>query len=70
LTWVWTPIIDGKKRYYIVPVSKYEQEANFFDAPSYEKFKVFRDDTRKHLQKNNINVDEILWDEKLRQWVF
>ena len=70
LTWVWTPIVNGKKKYYIVPVSKYENQVEFFDAPSYEKFKIFRNDSRKHLQENNININEIVWDEKLQQWIY
>ncbi len=70
LTWVWTPIINGQKRYYIVPVSRYEDQADFFDAASYEKFKIFRDDSRKHLQENNINVNEIVWDDSTQRWIY
>ena len=55
-------IIDGKSGI-IVPVSKYEQEANFLML-LHEKFE-FLEMILENIQ-NNINVGEILWDEKLR----
>lgn len=69
LTWVWTPYINGQKKYYIIPVSKYEHIADFFDPYSFTLFKKFRDDSREHLQKHNINVNEMIWDTISHSWV-
>ncbi len=69
LTWVWTPIIAGQKKYYIVPVSKYENEPDFFDEASLALFNRFKNDSRDHLKKNNINVNEMIWDSNSGKWV-
>jgi hypothetical protein len=68
LTWVWTPIVNGQKKYYIVPVSRYENEEGFFDAASLTLFNRFKNDSREHLNKNNINVNEMVWDKETNAW--
>jgi len=68
LTWVWTPTIDGRKKYYIVPVSVYENETGFFDAYSYGQFQRFVKDSREHMKKHNINVGEMLFDSETQSW--
>ena len=68
LTWVWTPIVNGQKKYYIVPVSRYENEEGFFDAASLTLFNRFKNDSREHLGKNNINVNEMVWDKETNTW--
>lgn len=32
LTWVYTPIINGKKEFMVLPVTAFEQDAQFMDA--------------------------------------
>jgi hypothetical protein len=68
LTWVWTPTIAGKKRYYIIPVSKYEHDEAFFDSASRSIFNRFRDDSREHLSKHNIQVNEMIYNPQNNKW--
>jgi len=68
LTWVWIPIIQGERKYYIIPVSKYEQIPGFFDAASQVKVNQFARETRQHLKKHNVNVPEMVWDSALEIW--
>lgn len=69
LFWVWTPVENGKKKYFIIPVSKYEHTTNFFDAYSLTLFKRFSDDSRAHLNKYNTGVSEMKWDTLSKQWL-
>jgi len=68
LTWVWTPVQQGVKKFYIIPVSKYEQIPGFFDAASLSKFNQFAKDSREHLKKHNVNVPEMIWDAETEAW--
>jgi hypothetical protein len=68
LVWVWTPTENGKQKYYIVPVSRYEHHSEMFDPASLSLFRRFRDDSRGHLSKNNVNVNEMIWDTLQGHW--
>lgn len=57
LTWVYTPIEEGKKQYYILPVTKFENEAKI-DAASLNKMKQFAEDSRRLMEKENLEVPE------------
>ncbi|PKO95159.1 MAG: hypothetical protein CVU14_12295 [Bacteroidetes bacterium HGW-Bacteroidetes-9] len=57
LTWVHTPYVDGKKQYYILPVSQFENDTTL-DAASIEKLKQFAADSRTLLNSENILVTE------------
>jgi len=60
LTWVYTPIENKIKRYYILPAAWYENNPEFFDnAESYHKMKLFLSDSRALYGKYNKNVFEI-----------
>ncbi len=69
LTWVWTPLINGKKQFYILPVSQFEHNPDFFDAQSYSLMTRFIDDSRKHLQTNNLNIREMHWNSDSQNWI-
>jgi poly-gamma-glutamate synthesis protein (capsule biosynthesis protein) len=67
MTWVYTPIEDGKKRYYILPAAKYENKPDFFkSADDYNKMKSFIKDTRQLYDAENKNVPEYIY--KDGQW--
>lgn len=57
LTWVHTPYVDGKKQYYILPVSQFENDTTL-DSASLEKLKQFAADSRALLNSENILVPE------------
>lgn len=59
LTWVYTPVENGKKEYYILPASKYEENESFFSSESdYLKMKSFIKDSRDLFDAENVNVPE------------
>jgi len=69
LTWVYAPVLYGKKKFYIIPVSQYEKKADFFIKSAYEKMKIFADDSRKHLNQENLNVGEYQYDTTTATWL-
>jgi poly-gamma-glutamate capsule biosynthesis protein CapA/YwtB (metallophosphatase superfamily) len=63
LTWVHTPVEDGKKRYYILPAAKYENNPDFFkSAEDYNKMKSFIKDSRVLFDAENKNVPEYIYE--------
>lgn len=69
LTWVYTPILYGKKNFYIMPVSQYEKKADFFIDTAFKKMKIFADDSRKLLDQQNLHVSEYLYETVTCKWV-
>lgn len=67
-TWVWIPVVKGRKHYYIVPVSQYENVAEMMDADASSKMKIFIDDSRKLYGKYNIGVSEFLYQPDTKVW--
>lgn len=62
LTWVYTPTVNDKKMFYILPCAKYELQPDFFDSnASFEKMKLFIADSRNLLNTENSNVREFLF---------
>ena len=60
LTWVYTPIVHYRKKFFILPCSAYENKPGFFTNPAdFIQMKKFIDDSRELLYKQNINVPEI-----------
>jgi poly-gamma-glutamate synthesis protein (capsule biosynthesis protein) len=60
LTWVYTPYESGVKKYYILPAAQYENQPEFFDnIESYNKMKLFINDSRRLFNQNNLNINEI-----------
>ena len=62
LTWVYTPIEAGKKKYYVLPAAQYEDQPEFFNnKESYDKMKLFIEDSRKLYGEENVNVPEYVY---------
>ncbi len=60
LTWVYTPIENGAKKYYVLPAAWYENKPEFFDSDAtYKQMKLFIEDSRTLFSKENVNVGEI-----------
>jgi poly-gamma-glutamate capsule biosynthesis protein CapA/YwtB (metallophosphatase superfamily) len=60
LIWIYTPIEDGKKKFYIIPCARYENEPYFFQSSDYyNTMKIFINDSRKLFTNENIGVTEI-----------
>jgi poly-gamma-glutamate capsule biosynthesis protein CapA/YwtB (metallophosphatase superfamily) len=59
LTWVYTPIVNYDKKFFILPCSVFENKPEFFPARTdYLQMKKFINDSRALLYKQNINVKE------------
>jgi poly-gamma-glutamate capsule biosynthesis protein CapA/YwtB (metallophosphatase superfamily) len=69
LTWNYTPTIENRKYWYILPVSEFERKPDFMDKTSFEAMKVFRDDSRKLMESDNINAFEYVYNPGLANWV-
>jgi len=62
LTWVYTPIVKYRKKFYILPCSEFENKPEFFDKPeAFSLMKKFIKDSRKLLDEQNIDVREYIF---------
>jgi len=52
LTWVYNPIAEGKRRYYILPAARYQEDTLLLDRQSRADLKLFLDDSRTLLDAN------------------
>ena len=68
LTWVYLKQESDRKRFYIIPVSEYENKTDFFDSASLEKMMIFSKDSREMLDKDNINIKEIKFHPETSKW--
>ena len=67
LTWVQTKYVEGRKRWIILPVSKFENSTEL-DAASKEKMDIFIKDSRKLMEEKNLNVFEYNFDPESDSW--
>lgn len=68
LTWVYTPIMKYRKKFYILPCSEYEYNPGFFtNSSDFIKMKNFIIRSRNLLETQNTNVPEIVFRDSL--WV-
>jgi len=62
LTWVYTPIIKYRKKFYILPCSQFEDNPEFFsNIVDYDQMKKFIEGARSLLYKQNINFPEKIY---------
>jgi poly-gamma-glutamate capsule biosynthesis protein CapA/YwtB (metallophosphatase superfamily) len=62
LTWVYTPIEEYRKKFFILPCSEFEKRADFFDkAENFLLMKTFISDSRELLNTQNINIKEYIF---------
>jgi poly-gamma-glutamate synthesis protein (capsule biosynthesis protein) len=62
LTWVYTPIVQYRKKFFILPCSAFENKPEFFTNPAdYIQMKKFINDSRILLYKQNINIREYIF---------
>ena len=57
LSWVYNPLINGKRQYYILPAARFETDSTFTDRESREAMSIFLNDSRE-LLKQNIRIPE------------
>ena len=62
LTWVYTPIVKYRKKFFILPCSEYENKPEFFRTPAdYNLMKKFINDSRSLLYKQNTGIMEYIY---------
>jgi hypothetical protein len=62
LTWVYTPILKYRQKFYILPCSEFESRPSFFEKEKdYEQMKTFINNSRNLLYKQNINFREYIY---------
>ncbi len=59
LTWVYNPVKDGKKQYYILPAARFENDTVLIEPQARPDLRQFLSDSRALLGKENINIKEI-----------
>lgn len=59
LVWVYTPVINGRKMFQILPVPLTENQKNLFKEEELTMFDEFVNDTRQLLNSENINFPEL-----------
>jgi poly-gamma-glutamate capsule biosynthesis protein CapA/YwtB (metallophosphatase superfamily) len=58
LTWVYNPVVGGKKRYYILPVNSGHGNPFALDSASLAQMRLFREDARSLFKAGNLGVGE------------
>lgn len=62
LIWVYTPVVNDRTKFYILPCSKFEDNPGFFSkAAEFEQMKKFITDSRRLLREQNIGINEYLF---------
>lgn len=60
LTWVFTPIENYRKRFFVLPCPRFENKPEFFaNQADYQKMRKFITSSRRFLNKQNIGFSEI-----------
>jgi poly-gamma-glutamate capsule biosynthesis protein CapA/YwtB (metallophosphatase superfamily) len=68
LSWVYTPVENDTKKYYILPVNEFESKPNILDTISYQKMMLFATDSRTLMQKESIGSSENVFDLETNLW--
>jgi poly-gamma-glutamate synthesis protein (capsule biosynthesis protein) len=62
LTWVYTPIEKYRKKFFVLPCSKFENKPEFFAKPAdYQKMKLFIKNSKSLLYNQNIRINELIY---------
>jgi len=62
LTWVYTPIVNYRKKFYVLPCSEFEKKPEFFDKPqAFYLMTKFIGESRKLFNEQNINIKEYIF---------
>jgi poly-gamma-glutamate synthesis protein (capsule biosynthesis protein) len=62
LTWVYTPIENYRKKFFVLPCSKFEKNRDFFTNPAdFNKMMSFISGSRRFLESQNINFSEFIF---------
>lgn len=61
LTWVWSPLENGKRKFYILPCSEFEENREFFQSSTaYDAMTLFIKDSRRLLDATCTGFSELI----------
>jgi len=68
LTWVYSPLENGKRKFCILPCSQYENDPGFFESSAdYDRMMLFVSTARRLLQSSNKGFSEIIYSDGM--WI-
>lgn len=68
LTWVYSPLENGKRKFYILPCSQYENNPAFFaSSADYDRMMLFVSIARRLLKGNNTGFSELIYSDGM--WI-
>ncbi len=67
LTWVYTPTVNGKKEFMVLPVNPFLSNAYFMDEKAHLRLNAYEKEA-KDIYKSNLNVKEMKFDANLPGW--
>ncbi|MCW3804985.1 CapA family protein [Plebeiibacterium marinum] len=67
LTWVYTPVIENRKEFYVLPVSPFEQDNLFMDQDANNRLVDYAKEARS-IYLNNIGISEYHFNKELPGW--
>jgi poly-gamma-glutamate capsule biosynthesis protein CapA/YwtB (metallophosphatase superfamily) len=59
LTWVYNPMVEGRKQYFILPAARFENDTVLLDVQARTDLNLFLSDSRELLDAGNLDVKEI-----------
>ncbi len=68
LTWVYTPVINNKKEFYVLPVTPFEEDRLFMTSKSNARLKEYGKEARE-IFKYNRNIKEYFFNKDLPGWI-
>ncbi|HOY31679.1 MAG TPA: CapA family protein [Bacteroidales bacterium] len=68
LNWVYTPRENGKTKFYILPVSQFENRTGVPDTASFQKMMLYVNDSRSLMKNKSKNIKEYVYDINTRVW--
>ncbi len=61
LTWVWSPLENGRRKFYILPCSEFEENPGFFQSsPAWDAMTLFIKDSRRLLNGSGTGFSELI----------
>lgn len=61
LTWVWSPLENGKRKFYILPCNEFEENREFFQSSTaYDAMTLFIKDSRRLLNRTSTGFSELI----------
>lgn len=68
LTWVYPPVIGGKKYFFVLPAQQFEDDSNFITASYKAKMDKWLKEMRTLLREENLELHEMQYDRKKQSW--